>query len=241
MNVCKFVAKTSTHELWKEIKIMAIVFVDYENVYMSYGLRGAEYLNKGDKLYIFYSDTCNKLHNDDIEKIKKSQCTFKISKLINPGKNALDFYIATKLGMEYQKGERQIVIVSNDKGFDAIIDFINSNQTTLERKIIRSFNIERGLLMLSDPGNSHRRRLIAESIGTKDIAEAQAHIQARADLRENLENALIGTKFEAASSNIIAFIDADNRPSKRTIYSNYLHEYGIQEGLELYRILKEVM
>ncbi|WP_022765305.1 PIN domain-containing protein [Butyrivibrio sp. XPD2006] len=220
---------------------MATIFVDYENVHRSYGLRGAEYLNKGDKLFVFYSNVCDKIHNDDLIKIERSQCDFKIHKLVNSGKNALDFYIATKIGIEYQKGERQIVIVTGDKGFDAVVDFINSIPTTLDRKIIRSCNIERGLVALNDSGNSQRRRLIADGIALKDIAEAQAYIQAKADFLKNIERILKGTKFESDSDKIIDFIGTDSRPSKKTIYSNYLHEYGMKEGLELYRMIKEVV
>ncbi|WP_026661400.1 PIN domain-containing protein [Butyrivibrio proteoclasticus] len=220
---------------------MATIFVDYENVFEVDGLRGAEYLNAGDKLFIFYSDVCGKVRNGDFERIKNAKCDFKIQKLVHSGKNALDFYIATKLGMEYQKGDRQIVIVSRDKGFSAIQDYLNTIPSTVDRRIIRSKNIEDGLLKLTDVGNEHRRKAIAEKNGYKDLAEAHAYIQAKAELRDEIEKVLHGTKFEAESSKIISFIDSESRPSKRAIYSNSLHEYGLQEGLELYRILKEVV
>jgi hypothetical protein len=220
---------------------MAVIFVDYENVSLSGGLRGAEYLNSRDRLLVFYSEICGKIRNIDYEKIKKAKCDFKIHKLINPGKNALDFYIATRVGMEYQKGERQLVIVSKDKGFSAVRDFINAIPCTVNRKIVQSSSIEQGLLMLSDVGNEHRRSVIAENNGLRDIAEAQAYIQAKADLRDAIEEALMGTRFEKESSKIIDFVDSDIKPSKKMIYSNTLHEYGIKDGLELYRILKEVV
>lgn len=220
---------------------MAIILVDYENVSLSGGLRGVEYLNKSDKLYVFYSDVCKTVRNKYFDEIKQSKCEFKIQKLVNPGKNALDFYIATRLGMEYQRGERQIVIVSKDKGFSAILDCIYAIPSTTERKIVRCASIEEGLLLLTDQGNEYRRKIIAQKNGLVDIAEAQAYVQARADLREELEKALMGTKFEKESAKIIEFIDSDIKPSKKKIYSNSLHEFGLQEGLELYRILKEVV
>ena len=43
---------------------MAVVLVDYENVVAARGLKGVEYLNSGDKLFIFYSSCCKKIRAD---------------------------------------------------------------------------------------------------------------------------------------------------------------------------------
>ena len=56
-----------------------------------------------------------------IKTIDASGCKFRILKLKNPGKNALDFYIAIECGMLVSGGEKQLAIVSNDKGFQAVL------------------------------------------------------------------------------------------------------------------------
>ena len=102
---------------------MATILVDYENVSSSGGLKGVEYLNEKDTLIIFYSQCCEKIRAEYIEMIEKSRCGFKIYKLSRTGKNALDFYIAVECGFISANGEKQIAIVSKDKGFSAIADF----------------------------------------------------------------------------------------------------------------------
>lgn len=220
---------------------MAVVLVDYENVSSSRGMRGVEYLNAGDKLYVFYSACCAKIRNEEVNYIKNSNCDFKVVKLVKKGKNGLDFYIATTIGMEYEKGERQIVIVSNDKGYIAIADYINSLPCASNRRIIRSANIENGLAMLSDVNNEDRRRLIVENNEMRDLVEAQKYIYSKTVMRKAIEKVLKETKFEVDAKKIIEYFESVDSPSKKAIYTNYLHEYGLKEGLELYRILKNVI
>ena len=104
---------------------MATILVDYENVSMTDGLKGAEYLDENDTLIIFYSQCCEKIRAEYIEMIEKSRCEFKTYKLAHAGKNALDFYIAVECGCLSMAGEKQIIIISKDKGFEAIVDFFN--------------------------------------------------------------------------------------------------------------------
>lgn len=52
-----------------------------------------------------------------IQEIKESGCEFRVIKLKGTGKNALDFYIAAECGIISERGENEIAIISNDKGF----------------------------------------------------------------------------------------------------------------------------
>lgn len=74
---------------------MAAILVDYENVFVSNGLKGVDALSEDDTLIIFYSDSCRKIRREFMQSINNSGCEFRILKLKNSGKNALDFYIAT--------------------------------------------------------------------------------------------------------------------------------------------------
>ena len=85
---------------------MATILVDYENVFASDGLKGVDALRKDDTLIVFYSDSCRKIRQDFIKTIDASGCKFRILKLKNPGKNALDFYIAIECGMLVSGGEK---------------------------------------------------------------------------------------------------------------------------------------
>lgn len=167
---------------------MATIFIDYENVCMSAGLKGVKYLDADDKLIIFYSKDCEKIRKEYLDDILESKCRFEIVKLVQKGKNALDFYIATKVGMEIQSGERFILIVSRDKGFAAVQDFITSSflQNEFGRVAISS-NIENGLLLLNDPDDKDRRYRITKKLSRCDLAVEFARIEARKEIYEKLQ------------------------------------------------------
>ena len=103
---------------------MAAFLVDYENVFAHVGLKGVEYLNGRDRLTIFYSKACQNIRKDEMEAILQSGCEFKTYKLVQTHKNGLDFYIAAEAGALVENGETQIAIISNDKGFHALLDFL---------------------------------------------------------------------------------------------------------------------
>lgn len=58
---------------------MAILMVDYENVWGTNGLKGVEYLTSEDVLYIFYSQCCEKIRAEYMEAIRNWTGTCKVS------------------------------------------------------------------------------------------------------------------------------------------------------------------
>ena len=104
---------------------MPALLVDYENVSGSNGLKGADALCEKDTLIIFYSNCCTRIRYDHMQDIIESGCKFRVIKLKGAGKNALDFYIAAECGVMSERGEDEIAIISNDKGFQAVIDFLS--------------------------------------------------------------------------------------------------------------------
>lgn len=71
-----------------------------------------------------FSLAAHSCENRYLEEIEKSGCTFDTCKLVNMGKNGLDFYIATRVGEFYGGGhEDQVAIISKDQGFHAVRDY----------------------------------------------------------------------------------------------------------------------
>lgn len=136
---------------------MATILVDYENVVGSNGLKGVDALQNDDVFIIFYSSCCGKIRNEYMQQIKNSCCEFRIIKLKGTGKNALDFYIATECGIASEKGEKQLAIISNDKGYQAVMDFFEVSKRTQEIQIIRAGNVEIALTMLENAENAGRK------------------------------------------------------------------------------------
>ena len=171
---------------------MATILVDYENVSTTNGLKGVEYLNENDTLIIFYSQCCEKIRAEYIEMIEKSQCEFRTYKLARTGKNALDFYIAVECGILAVQGENQITIISKDKGFGAVSDFIKI-QAELEGVVVRvASNVENAIVALNAPEDEARKRLIREKARALSIDAEQARISEYRTFVEKITKAFEG-------------------------------------------------
>ena len=100
-----------------------LFLVDYENVSKA-GMKGSSFLDERDQIVIFYSEARKNAERRILEDITSSGCVFEVCKLCRTGKNALDFYIVSRLGELIGGGFSGIsVIVSNDKGFQAVRDY----------------------------------------------------------------------------------------------------------------------
>jgi len=91
-----------------EGEMMATILVDYENVHGCNGLKEVETLCSDDILILFYSEACRRIKREYMQQIIDSRCRFRIMKLKNTGKNALDFYIAVECGRLSANREKQI-------------------------------------------------------------------------------------------------------------------------------------
>lgn len=220
---------------------MATILVDYENVCTTDGLKCAEYLNKNDTLIIFYSQCCEKIRAEYIDMIEKSQCEFKTYKLSRAGKNALDFYIATECGCLSASDERQISIVSKDKGFSAIADFFRVKSNTEDVTVHVAPNIEKALLLSNASDDAERKKIIKEKSRTLNIDSEQARIKEYREFVNKIIKTFEGTEFEEKTNHILRFIEKHDRKTPRTMYTGSLHEFGREEGREIYRMLKNVV
>lgn len=127
--------------------------VDFENV-KSAGLHGSEYLCSDDGVTIFYSNTCLKIEKEKMDDILKSGCGLHICKLQNMGKNALDFYIASRIGEVFGSGyQGEIAIISKDKGFQAVQDYWRYAKSP--KNIVLNTNIEQCILFSGEKSERH--------------------------------------------------------------------------------------
>lgn len=220
---------------------MAAILVDYENVWGTHGLKGVEYLNSGDILYIFYSQCCSRIRAEYMDAIKSTECDFRVYKLANTGKNALDFYIASECGALSQNGETQIVIISNDKGFKAVSDFFQMRESKRKTNVIISPNIESGLIALNSAENAARRQDLQDRSKMLDIAVEHARYSERNCVKNRLRTALTGTAYEHMISRIFEYADENQKAAPKQLYLGSLHLFGRKDGTAIYQILKTVV
>lgn len=97
--------------------------VDYENVNYA-GLEGTEFLEESDTVSVFFSEKSGKIVGYRMMDIEKSRCGFEICKLHNVRKNALDFYIASKVGEIFATDKNaKVAIISADKDYQSVLDY----------------------------------------------------------------------------------------------------------------------
>lgn len=218
---------------------MATILVDYENVGNINGLRGVDVLKREDTLIIFFSDNCKKIRADYMQYIKESECRFRVVKLKKAGKNGLDFYIATECGVISERGEKQIAIISNDKGFQAVIDFFCRDKEAGNPQIVKAANIENALTLFSNQEDSVRRKFLLNRMMPLDLAEECTNSEEQERIKRNLQVILTGTRYEGEMEEIIRFMSQKRKKSRREIYTGVLHQFGRKDGVEIYRLLKK--
>lgn len=226
---------------WKGKSILAAILVDYENVFASDGLKGVEYLNENDTLIIFYSQCCEKIRAEYIDMIEKSQCEFKTYKLVHTGKNALDFYIAAECGILSSCGEKQISIISKDKGFSAVSDFFRIKSGMMDVTVHTAPNIESALLSSNALQDAERKKELKEKTKSLSIDAEQARIKEHRAFAEKIKKVFEGTEYEKNTADILRFVEGYDVRSPKLLYTGSLRAFGREEGREIYRMLKKVV
>lgn len=203
--------------------------IDYENI-NSRGLYGSEFLEREDELLIFYSDQCPRIERQEMEKVFLSGCGFEIIKLPSPGKNALDFCIATCVGETLGRGEaRTIAIISNDKGYKTIQDYWRKRKPAV--RIVCRPDITQCIISADEPGERTRR--VHRACDPVELEKEYKVFLRRRMLEEKLSD--YGEKGLQLASDLSGMHDA------KGIYHFLLRECGKKTGLEIYHIVKDAL
>lgn len=105
---------------------MAIYLINTENVQTKF-VQLIDGLNNEDTIMLFMNKEHNmSLHIDDVLNINSKNVTIEIVDCCSgkAKKNALDFQLVSYLGYIISKqGKQRYVIVSNDSGFDPVVEF----------------------------------------------------------------------------------------------------------------------
>ncbi|MCI8573297.1 MAG: hypothetical protein HFF89_02575 [Oscillibacter sp.] len=207
--------------------------IDFENV-KNAGMQGTEYLENSDHVIIFYSAAVPNMEARYLEEIKASGCTFEVCKLIKPHKNALDFYIATRLGEIYGNGYNgSLAIISRDDGFHALRDYWASC-AAVQHQVLICDSIERSIISANKP--NQRTALIHARLKSTDIGNFYSAYAESIHLRRQLDEAFAGTAFSARTGEIEELLKNGKTP--KIIYLDALRRFGRRDGLTVYNTLK---
>lgn len=213
---------------------MAYFLIDLENTH-SNGLRGAQYLNTGDTVAVFYSESCKQLEQGVLKDVFASGCQIELYRLIKKGANALDFYIASRIGVLLGSGySGGVVIISEDKGFQAINHYWQ-NYGTPRRTVHLRPNLEQGILALSE--KNARWNQIRAALLPVDLAKAVADHEEAMRVQRELKALFAGTQQEDKLPQIMDIISGQSGTGK-VLYLSTLKRFGRKDGLEIYRRLR---
>lgn len=211
-----------------------LFLVDYENV-GNMGMKGSQYLNTSDYMIVFYSEAKKNMERRFLEDITNSGCVFEICKLCKSGKNALDFYIASKLGELFGDGFMgTAVIVSHDNGFQAVRDYWEK-RAVHKRRVLLSACIEDGIVSSNE--NSDRARELKRLRENLTIGGFFADYTEKMRIKAVIKKLFDGTEYEGMTEQIQKLM-IEKEKTPRIIYLKCLRSFGRDGGLAIYNRMK---
>ena len=208
--------------------------VDFENA-KNLGLRGTDALEPEDGLVIFFSETSSRVERRYLEEIEKSGCTFEVCKLVKSYKNALDFYIASKSGEIFGGGYKgTIAIISKDEGFKAVRDYWTHRAKPSHHMVVCE-SVERAILAAGGP--YPRVRMLSARITTLGLEDFYNKLDDRRQRKLMLDELFEGTPLAEKMDMLDTLVQKSQTPKE--LYLNALHDLGREDGLIVYRKLKE--
>ena len=207
--------------------------IDYENVNYA-GLEGTEFLEKGDTVSIFFSDVSDKIIAYRMKDIKTSGCHFEICKLQNVRKNALDFYIASKVGEIFAVDrDAKIAIISADKDYRSVMDYWKP-RLSMSNQLVRCKTLAKAISHVN--GESVRKGLVNERMKILDLQTEYGRYEERKRIVTGITDLFSGTDYESLIIQIVDMVILSDKP--KVLYLNSLKSFGRKTGTEIYRKIK---
>ncbi|MCI8605536.1 MAG: hypothetical protein HFG72_01490 [Hungatella sp.] len=210
--------------------------IDFENV-LSEGMKGTQYLLEEDTVIIFFSQACEQIQQGCFRQIAQSFCQLDICKLKKTGKNALDFYIATKVGEIFGGGySGKTAIVSKDQGFSAVKDYWRL-KVQPKREVVLGPTLEQCIVSANE--NRMRTSQIREELKPVKLETEFARYQEQRRMREILEKAFADTGYKEQVGAIQHLLEKQS--GKKILYLDSVKTFGKRDGLEIYRRMKRLV
>lgn len=207
--------------------------IDYENVNYA-GLEGTEFLEKGDTIAFFFGEESGKIISYRMQDILKSECEFEICKLINVRKNALDFYIASKVGEIFAVNRNaKIAIISADKDHQSVIDYWKP-RLSVPNQLVRAKTIAKAIKLVNGEGT--RKQIVNGTMKPLDLQMEFGKYEERRRILNSLKEMFSDTEYEHLIPQIIDMVISADKP--KVLYLNSLKLFGRKSGIEVYRKIK---
>lgn len=210
--------------------------INFENV-KNNGMKGSEHLLTEDTVELFFSDATPTMANGIFENIKNSGCKVKICKLQNQRSNALDFYIASRLGELIGSGYQEpIAIISNDKDFKSVQEYWRERSDS-QRRILLSGTITASIIAANQA--TERTRILRDQEKMVSIEIEYAKYEEARHIHQMLAKQFEGTEYADHLAEIEKIYE--NRNNKKVLYLNSLKRFGKKNGIQIYHQIKQIV
>lgn len=201
---------------------MKLYFIDFENVSQAGFAAVLKQVTPEDRIYCFYTNANYKLSLDVIASICCEVTYIKVK----AGKDSLDKNLLTYMGFSMHNFGPKVpcIIVSNDLGYDCVLDYWKS----------QNYNIER--LHVSNDNNPPAETPFEPTL-TKQfplIAGTSQHTKCN----QKLASAVNSLNVSSQEKSIIAKYIAGKERSKNEIYQWLIKQYTQKKASEIYNKLK---
>ena len=196
---------------------------------------GTEFLEESDTVSVFFSEKSGKIVGYRMMDIEKSRCGFEICKLHNVRKNALDFYIASKVGEIFATDKNaKVAIISADKDYQSVLDYWKP-RLSVPNQLVRTKTLAKAISFVN--GEGARKKMVNERMKLLDLETEFARYEERKRIATSIGKVFSGTEYEGLISQIVNLIVTDCRP--KVLYLNSLKSFGKKSGTEVYRKIKD--
>jgi len=166
--------------------------------------------------------------------IEMSGCDFEICRLQNVRKNALDFYIASKVGEIYAVDkDAKVAIISADKGYRSVMDYWEP-RLSASRQLVCCKSLAKAISHVK--GEGARKLLVQERMAILDLQTEYGKYEERKRIVDQITVLFAGTEFETLISQIVDMVISTDKP--KILYLTSLKYFGKKDGTEVYRKIK---
>lgn len=210
--------------------------IDHENV-SNNGYKGSEFLLSEDTVEIFFSNSSKNIMSGLFKDMEQAGCNIKICKLYQTRKNALDFYITSRLGELVGNGfNGNIAIVSGDQGFKSVQEYW-ANVTLNKKKVYLVPTIANAIVCAGEVND--RTNILRERMKTVSIENEYAKYEERDKIHKILLEKFKDTRLLDKVNEIEKIYE--EKSSKKIMYLDSIKRFGKRDGLFVYQYIKELV
>lgn len=214
-----------------------IYFVDTENV-ASRWLPLLDGMTKDDRVLLFCTASSPNLplNYSMITRLLSCRAAVENIPCCNGTPNALDFQLVSELGRRIEKSRHspcQFVIVTGDKGFDAVVSYWTA----------RSYNVVRESCAPAQPTKKVQKTTVAKMPEKKVSSPNEfKNLQVQEDYEKRLQEISIEEKYiNVLLPILMGAMKKTQRTRKQAVYMGICQKYGVADGAVLYRRIQPLV